>query len=170
MSTWHTVTIDGLKQAGIGVADLPAPQEEWGLHDGESWFPPLVAGEGNALVADEDSLYCNGQTKYSVEEVGAWACDFTAKHEGVTVTHDEEWDDEGMGFSSTVYTRGELDREASGTSALVPMDYVRYIGEAQAALAAHEQLHATSNKAAHSTVADNLAAQLRRLIEGIHSR
>lgn len=169
MSTWHTVMVEGIAATEITDASLPDASRVWGLSDGEGWQTPLVYVEGTIgrMVADEDSLYVNGQTKYSVEEIAQWALAFTAEHDGITVTHGEEWDDEGPGGSSTVYRKGELVREESQVSAFVPMDYRQYIDEAKAALEAWEQAEqGNSNDAEHDAGAE-LATQLRRLIEGI---
>lgn len=174
MSTWHTIEITGVKAAGITLESLPSSSEEWGLSEGEPWAPSLTYvtsedGKPGSFVEDEDSFNTNGRTKYSVEEVGAWARDITSGLADVVVTHDEQWDDDDGGRSVTVYRNGDIDRAASRVSALVPMDYLAIMNEGQRAIAALEATAEGDSNDAEIEAGQAVADVLRRLIEGIES-
>jgi hypothetical protein len=117
------------------------------------------------LIADEDSAYVNGRSKYRVEEIETWIKVFTLDHPELTISWDQEWDDDEYGSESTVWRKGELVREESQVSGMIPMDWSKLVDEAKRVLAALEAR--APRRWATAAEADSAATIIRKLIEGI---
>lgn len=172
MTTWNTVSIDGLSTTGLKIDELEDIYEPY-LHDGDGvggnhWDTPLVHNPNTGkLTRDEDGAYVCGRSKYRVDEIEAWIKVFTLEHPDVTITWSQEWDDDDQGSENTVWRKGELVREESEVNGMIPLDWATLVRDAEHAVARFEEASEGDSGDAEFEAAYALAEITRKLIEGI---
>lgn len=126
MTTWNELhvtgwpgTLDDLTAslAGTGILDRLDHEP---LRPAQVWRADEEAGTIRQ-VPDAGAFFACGESKYHLDDVASWARELTAQHPGVVVTHDEAWDDDGGGRTSSTYRGGDLDPAASTEHGPVPL-------------------------------------------------
>lgn len=165
MDIWNSVTLIGAPE-DLDIETLPDFElwdgDNWNFFDSTSWVKPngeVQVSPGNYQVT--------GTGRYdntcAIEE---WAREYTAAHPEVTVTYFQEWYENDQGSSSDVYRGGELVREESLMSGMVPLDLAKLLDEAKAALMARDEA-AAGQPGINLDHLDRITAALRALVEGL---
>lgn len=163
MSTWNVVTIE--KPGRLTLADLPEALTSAGPLGGEDYSdtderedtPPtmyrgVLVGAGRPGKPG-GNIVIEGRTKYRAEELFA-ACVEVSASTGGTVTWFEEWDDDEVGQSVTVFRAGELVDSEGRTSELVPVNLTELVESLRDALD-------------HSGIALSVAVRARALVDAL---
>jgi len=167
---YNSVTITGVELTDKQLRKLP----EWDLIDGDAWTDIAERRwqrpDGTEHV-DPACYYTGGTGRYGdTVEIQAWAVKFTTKHPGATVTYYQEWYESEPGSSSDVYRGGQLVREESRVSGMVPLDLAEMLDQARQVLTEYGKRDPLQSQSQHyASLAPYLAGSLDALVKGLSS-
>lgn len=118
MSTWNSLTLTSTDGLDVDLHGLREFLQQHGFEGAlEVWdggesldYDFRYDQESKQSIEDRTGARASWWSKYHDGDLGALAA---ALGKGWTISHVEEWDDEGPGASTVVYIDGELDVPAS---------------------------------------------------------
>ena len=150
MSTWNSITIN--EPGDLTVETLPTELTS----DGEIW-------EWYEAYSNEGAITIEGHSKYSADEAKS-AMRRLSRSTG-RITHFEEWDDDEVGQSLTVYENGAVVHEQGRHSELVPDNLAELVKAGRDALSAD-----TDSVWENGRVTRPMRDALRALVEALEAR